>query len=194
MSSEFIGIILDFVVLIFLGATIYYVARLTKNLNAFKAHRSEFDGVIADLLSSIDQAERSVNTLKQVSAQEGIELDGLINQAKSMSDELKIINQAGESIAIRLEKLAEQNGKLAKRSKSRSSLSKNNITSHISDNNNDYRSTLKKVDKDNTNYPSFMIQDKEVDFDDGVEIDEPQSHAERELLSALRVNKNNISE
>ncbi len=187
MSSELIGLLLDFVVLVFLGATIFYVIRLTKNLSDFKAHRREFDGVIADLLSSIDQAERSVNTLKQVSAQKGGELDDLITQAKAMADELKIINQAGESLAARLEKLAEKNAEMVKSSNSFggvrggissvSSVSRrrygsddpeeDKIVSHVETQKSasDYKSTLKKVDNDqlkrDSDFPSFMIQDRE---------------------------------
>ncbi len=210
MGIELIGLVLNLVVLMFLGATIYYVVRLTKNLENFKAHRKEFDGVIADLLASIDQAERSVNTLKQVSAQEAGELDDLIQQAKAMSDELSIINQAGESMASRLEKLAEKNAQIAKSaasSKHSSSKQKHRveskITSHVDDDN-DYRSTLKKVNNpnvgSNSDFPSFMIQDREFGEDSSLDNeeddfmpDELKSHAERELLAALRSNKNNLS-
>lgn len=113
MSSDIISLGMDIVVLAFLGTTIFYVLRLTKSLNDFKAHRRAFDGVVADLLSTIDQAERSVTTLKQVSAKEAGELDDLISQSRLLADELRIINAAGESMAKRLEQAAEKNGKIA---------------------------------------------------------------------------------
>ncbi len=112
MSSDIIALSLDLIVLGFLGATIFYVIRLSRTLENFKAQRREFDGVIANLLSSIDQAERSVQSLKQVGAQEASDLDNLIRQSKALVDELTIINETGESMAKRLEKLAERNRRI----------------------------------------------------------------------------------
>lgn len=112
MSSAFLAIGLDIIVLCFLGATIFFVLRLYKSLNEFKAQRKQFDSIIANLLSAIDQAERSINTLKQTSAQEAGDLEKLIMKSQALSEELQIINDAGESMAKRLEKLAETNRKI----------------------------------------------------------------------------------
>lgn len=119
MSGNLIALILDILVLGFLGATIVFVYRLSESLKEFKKHRREFDGVIADLLSSIDQAERSVQTLKNVGAKESAELERLIDQSRSLADELKIINETGENMAKRLEKLAEENRKAAQNMQAR---------------------------------------------------------------------------
>lgn len=107
------SVILDVVVLLFLGITIIYIFRLSRSLDAFKGHRREFDRVVTDLLSSIDQAERSVRDLKQVSTQEALALETLITQSKALSEELKIINDASESMAKRLEILAAENRRVA---------------------------------------------------------------------------------
>ncbi|MFP4387119.1 MAG: DUF6468 domain-containing protein [Alphaproteobacteria bacterium] len=113
MSNELASLLLDVVVLILLGTTIYYVVRLTKGLQDFKKHRQEFDSVIANLLASIDQADQSVRSLKTVSAQEAGRLEVSVAQARALCDELKIITEAGESMAKRLEKLAETNRRIA---------------------------------------------------------------------------------
>lgn len=176
MGGNLLALILDIVVLGALGVTVFYVLRLYKSLNEFKAHRREFDAVIANLLSSIDQAERSVNTLKQVSAKEAGELERLIEQSKALADELKIINEAGESMAKRLEKAAETNRKLVQpsnrmRSKVRDKSGDDKITSPVFQDEEDsaprksadqYSSTLKTVKRDDE-FPSFMIKDRDYD-------------------------------
>lgn len=112
MGNDLMGLLLDVVVLMLLGTTIFYVIRLTKGLHDFKKHRHEFDSVIANLLSSIDQADHSVRMLKKASSEEAGHLEASITEAKALSDELRIINEAGESMAKRLEKLAETNRKI----------------------------------------------------------------------------------
>ncbi len=123
MNTELISLVMDIVVLVFLGATIIYVVKLSASLKAFKAHRSEFDKVISDLLSSIDTAERAVGALKQTSASEAERLGALISTSKSLADELTIINDAGEGMAKRLERLAESNREIAQQKSSGSFLS-----------------------------------------------------------------------
>ncbi len=113
MNTELIALILDIVVLVFLGATIVYVVRLSSSLRDFKKHRHEFDKVVADLLAGVDKAERSIHALKQVGSQEAESLENLVLKSKSLIDELSIINEAGEGMAKRLEKLAEQNREIA---------------------------------------------------------------------------------
>lgn len=185
MSSDLVALSLDIIVLVFLGATIFYVMRLSKNLTAFKAHRREFDNVITSLLSSIDQAERSVQTLKQVSTQEAGELEALILQSKAMSEELKIINEAGEGMAKRLEKLAEENRAAVQMSRppaqsfgkpisrSRPPVNKTPEERTADRTTLDYTATLKNVEKpdDDIDMPSFMIQDRDI-----ADLDTLESH------------------
>lgn len=113
MSNDLVSLLLNVVILIFLGATIVFVYRLTKGLEDFKKHRQEFDSTIANLLASIDQADHSVRMLKKVSAEEANRLEQSVAQAKYLSDELRIITDSGEAMAKRLEKLAETNRKIA---------------------------------------------------------------------------------
>ena len=178
MNSELIALLLDIVILVFLGATIFYVLRLSKSLEAFKSHRREFDNVITSLLSSIDQAERSVQALKQASAQEAGELQGLITQSKAISEELKIINEAGEGMAKRLEQLAEKNRVAVQSSRPAMKSSNNALRNRAynsqhdnkhgkivdKDDHRDYTSTLKNVEtfEDELDMPSFMIQDRDI--------------------------------
>jgi chromosome segregation ATPase len=111
MIDAYLSVLMDLIVLVFLGATIFYVLRLSVSLNEFKAQRREFDNVITNMISSIDQAERTVHSLKQTGAQEAAELEKLVGESKALAEELKIINEASESMAKRLENLAETNRK-----------------------------------------------------------------------------------
>lgn len=117
MMNAYLSVFIDFVVLLFLGATIFYVLRLSKVLGEFKKQRNQLDSVITNMISSIDQAERTVHSLKQTGAKEVADLEKLVNESKSLSDELKIINEASESMAKRLENLAETNRKIVQPSR-----------------------------------------------------------------------------
>ena len=186
MSSDLVALFLNIVILVLLGATIYYVYRLTQSLDNFKEHRQELDSVIANLLSSIDQADHSVQVLKQASADKAGDLERLIDQAQSLSDELQIINEAGESIAKRLEKLAETNRKIVQpthkiqehthyssEEKIRSPVDRDSVKRQKKTKKESYDSTLKRVDKEKSvqsnDLPSFMIQDRDFEDMDSLE-------------------------
>jgi|GEM_PF-808616 len=195
MSTDLASFLLDIVILIFLGATIVYVIRLTRGLEDFKKHRQEFDSVIANLLASIDQADHSVRMLKKVSAQEANHLEQSVAQAKALSEELRIISDAGESMAKRLEKLAETNRKIVQPSQgSMFSRKQRNesygarsaredrsdkISSPVHRDKNKrkkasrYDTTLKRVEKSDAenqqDLPSFMIKDQDYEAMDTLE-------------------------
>lgn len=183
MGSDLVTLFLNILMLFLLGATIYFVYRLTKSLDNFKEHRKELDSVIANLLSCIDQADRSVQTLKQTSAEKAEELSRMIDQAQSLSDELQIINEAGESMAKRLEKLAETNRKIVQPTHTRKlqeqalyEEDEEKISSPVRrkspqksqlEKQDSYESKLKRVDREKEiqqeDLPSFMIKDKDYD-------------------------------
>lgn len=182
MSTELISLVMDIVVLVFLGATIIYVVKLSASLKAFKAHRSEFDKVISDLLASIDSAERAVGALKQTSATEAQRLEKLIATSKALADELVIINEAGEGMAKRLEQLAESNREIVQK-KSNSDFSSMRRPRDVNTSKNDkvrspipdledtqnskedsYASTLNKVKKADTADRSSPFTIKDRDF------------------------------
>jgi len=202
MGSDLVALFLNGIIAILLVATIFYVYRLTKTLDNFKEHRRELDSVIANLLSSIDQADRSVQTLKRTSAKEADDLEHLIGQAKALSDELKVINDAGESMAKRLENLAETNRKIVqpassisgyvssnKESKIRSPVysgeakrRKSKKTSSERKGKESYSSTLKRVDSNSEigeeDFPSFMIHDHDIEKTDDAGLHEDSNDYE----------------
>ncbi len=212
MSNTLLTIGLDIIVICLLSATIFFVLRLYKGLNEFKTQRKQFDTVIRNLLSAINQAERSIQTLKDTSTTEAAALEQLIAQSKALSEELSIINGTGESIAKRIEQLAEKNRKIGtvekriapkqKRSDSQGQTEKQPVSrktpARKQTKEAGYAETLKKMkpparkpqktaaDQD---LPSFMIEDRTVETDNDENAQNLQSQAERELYEALRSNK-----
>ncbi len=184
MNLELLSYGLDVLILIFLAVMIFYAFRLTYSLNEFRKNRMAFDEVIVRLVASIDQAESSIKNLKEVSAEEAGTLQALVKDAKSLSLELKDINQISETMANRLESLALENRKI---------ISGEDVAES-------YEETLPKtkpsVSKENQDLPSFMIHDNEdnqaqdYEGDHDIYPDDPpeelQSDAEKELYKALK--------
>ena len=200
MSNALIPLLLDVLVLVFLGMTIVYVARLFKSLNDFKRQRKEFETVMNNLTSGVDQAERSISALKDISAKEAAELEELIRRSQAMSDELKIINEAGESMAKRLERLAETNRELVQSTQA-GGKGGDKISSPVPHRKKDYSNTLKNVSRaeaaaQEADLPKFMIKDRDTKQQTPQEDLKPealQSQAEKELFDALKGNSRRVS-
>lgn len=103
---------LDIVILILLGITIFYAARLSVYLRAFRDGRSDLEKLIRNLSQNIDKAEEAIAGLKNATNSAGKDLQETINESKFLSDELRFMNEAGDNLASRLEKLAERNSEL----------------------------------------------------------------------------------
>lgn len=182
MNTEYIKLILDLVILAGLGGFIYYALQLSRALNAFRAHRNEFDGIMKNLTKHIDDAQIAVNELKETSQGSGEKLGKLVRDAQFLSDELQLINETSNSLASRLENLAERGRKGLEIS--REGLGKN--VSPIS------KRRQPKIDEDD-----FMIRDSDFDDDlddaafpdDDPEMGKLSSAAEKELYKALKKNK-----
>ncbi len=108
MGVVLLGFFLDILILCCLGAVIYYAMRLSRSLNNFKSHKSEMDALISKLTMNITQAQQAIDGLKSTGGAAGKELQGLIDESRMLFDELQIMNQAGNSLAERLENLAGQ--------------------------------------------------------------------------------------
>lgn len=185
MSTEYIKIGLDLIILAGLGGFIFYALQLSRALNAFRSHRNEFDGIMRNLTKNIDDAQIAVNELKEMSQNSGDNLHKLVRDAQFLSDELQIMNETGNSLASRLENLAE-------RGRRGLEISDYNLGENVS--------PISKRKKAASGDDGFMIQDHDHDdnFDDGFDEaplgDDPEmgklsSAAEKELYRALQKNK-----
>ncbi len=107
-----VGFIIDGLILIFLAVTIFYAARLSLFLKSFRAGREGMQILIRDLSITIDKAESSIHVMKENANVTALELQEVINESKFLSDELRFMNETGDGLATRLEKLASRNREL----------------------------------------------------------------------------------
>lgn len=88
-----LSILLDLLVLGFLGVTIYYAIKLTKSLNAFRLARQEFNQVMQELTRNITEAQRGTDFLKKTAQEAGAKLQKIINESRMITSELEVLNQ-----------------------------------------------------------------------------------------------------
>lgn len=100
------GLFLDIVIVVLLGATIFYAMRLTRYLEQFRSNRSDMERLIRDLSMQITRAQEGITTLDGLAKESSDELRGLLNKGRGLADELQLITEAGDSLATRLEQLS----------------------------------------------------------------------------------------
>lgn len=107
-----VGFILDVAVLVLLGVTVFYAARLSYFMSHFRQGKNDMARLLADLSRQVTQAENAMSGMRVVAEKAGGQLQEIINEAKFLSDELRFMNESGDNLAGRLEKLAERNREL----------------------------------------------------------------------------------
>ncbi len=107
-----LSLILDIVILVLLGATIFYAIRLSKHLDAFRSNRTDMERLIRELSSQITRAQEGVSALDEAAKESGDELRSLVTKSQSISNELAEMTEVGNSLATRLEGLATRNRSL----------------------------------------------------------------------------------
>lgn len=113
MSGPVFSLILNGTILVLLAATIFFAARLSLNLRDFRASRKDLDQLVRDLAAHVTRAEGAIAGMRETAQEAGRDLQEIVNEAKTLSEELQLMSEAGNSLAGRLEKLAERNGRLA---------------------------------------------------------------------------------
>lgn len=111
MSMD-VGQIIDALILILLCVTIFYAARLSMFMNNFRDSKAEFDVLMDNLSRNIQRAEMAIATMRGLATTSGAELQTIVNESKFLADELRFMNDSGDNLAGRLEKLAERNREL----------------------------------------------------------------------------------
>jgi chromosome segregation ATPase len=188
--SAGISFIVDIGMLVLLASTVYLAFRLNLNLKRFKQSRFEMEGLVNRLTGNIDKAERAIQGMQNAARNTGKELDEIISDAKVLADELKFMNQTGNNLADRLEKLAERNSVLTDKIEAAGTLTQTSSPS---------KPQAIRLDE---GVRGFAIHDREFDEEFAEEEDEfedladddfggggLQSQAERELFEALQKGK-----
>ena len=166
MNESLLGIILDGLVLVFLGTTIIFAARLSSHLRNFRESRKDLEKLIGDLTTQIVKAERSIETLKTSARDVSRELQQQLDDARAMGDDLEIMTRGANNMADRLDKAADRH--------------RGGVP--------EQQSTPQRSKPARDEFPGFVIRDNEVE-DDGFGPDPEGSLAERELMEALQSRK-----
>ncbi len=97
------GFILDGVILVLLGAVIFFAVRLSLALRTFRDNRAELRDLVDSLSRAILQADGAIKGLREAARDSGRDLQGAIGEARSLQDELRIMIESGDSLARRME-------------------------------------------------------------------------------------------
>lgn len=168
MSQGLFALIMDALVLVLLGATIVYAARLSRHLKNFREGRKELEKLIADLSGQIIRAEGAIDGLKASARDMTRDLQAQLDEAKNIGADLEIMTRGANNIADRLDKAADRarQGEPAATKPAAQPLPPN----------------VRRPTREE--FPGFAIRDAEAE---GVVEPDDQSGsvAERELLEAL---------
>ncbi len=169
--SPLFGLIMDALVLVLLGATIVYAARLSKHLKNFREGRKELEKLIADLAGQIVRAEGAIDGLKASARDMTRDLQAQLDEAKTIGADLEIMTRGANNIADRLDKAADRARHVEPVVNAAAPLPPSPLPPNVR------RPTREE-------FPGFAIRDAEAE---GVvePDDQAGSIAERELLEAL---------
>jgi hypothetical protein len=104
--TAILSLLLDGIILVLLGATIFYAIRLNKSLGEFRTSRVGMDRLLNDLTGQIDRAGQAIQNLRDGAKESGRELQSRINEANALSQELQILMESADNMAERLEQNA----------------------------------------------------------------------------------------
>lgn len=108
MMPEWVGLMLDMLLLLFLATAIFFGWRLSLSLNVFRKSRKDLDRLMQDLSRNIEKAELSIASLKSATRDAARDLQGSVNEARALSAELQLMTQSGDNLASRLERTVER--------------------------------------------------------------------------------------
>ena len=167
MNESLLGIILDGLVLVFLGATIVFAARLSIHLRNFREGRKDLERLIGDLGTQIMKAEKSIDALKSSARDVSRDLQQQLDDARAMGDDLEIMTRGANNLADRLDKAADRHRGSATEAQPM---------------------PARKMPSGRDEFPGFAIRDTEAE-DEQLGADAEGSLAERELMEALKSRK-----
>lgn len=197
MEGAPLSLILDVVILVLLGLTIVYAARLSLQLRRLRDSKSDLDRIVRELVKNIDRADRAIGGLKEAARDSGMELQEAIDKASSLADELGVITDSGDRLASRLEGLVDAGRPLATGA-ARSAAAPRTEAPKIQPQDTNYAQHLRKLDQveekarsDKGGGVTFAIRDPDAErgVDPVAQTAEDESlysEAERDLFRAMK--------
>ncbi len=98
-----ISLILDAIVAVLLITTIGYAVVLNRRLGALRNAKSEIEALVAQFAESTDTAGRGIESLKDETKRSGEALQGKLDAARGLADDLAFLLERGSSLADRLD-------------------------------------------------------------------------------------------
>ncbi len=96
-------LLLDGLVVVLLGATIFFCVILDRRLKAMRSGQDGLKAIIDQLNTATARAELSIGQLKQVSGDMDAGLNERVRQAQTVMDELSVMVGSGQNLASRLD-------------------------------------------------------------------------------------------
>ena len=186
----------DIIVILMLGATIFYAVRLSRHLDSFRSNRADMEQLIRELSTQIMRAQEGITVLDDLASTKGDQLRKYIDKAQGLSDELEIMIGSGNSLAERLENLASRNREIASAmeqtavdltypGQAKAPELKASRQARYEDTLS--RTIVPPVEAERPASPFFAIRDPDFDANNAGDADDSlQSQAERDLADALK--------
>lgn len=94
---------LDIIISVLLIGTIGYAFALNRTLMRVREGRDGMEQLIRDLSTAVQRAESAIGGLKDAASKADGELNARIRTARDLVNDLEIINESGNGLAVRLE-------------------------------------------------------------------------------------------
>lgn len=104
---ENFNLYLDGLLIFLMSLTIIHALKLNKELKNFKQYKNDFKSIMSELSQNFDKADHDLQDFKKFAQNSSLGLNQQAQKALEMIDELKIIIDAGDRIASRLEETIE---------------------------------------------------------------------------------------
>lgn len=96
-------LIINLLIIVLLVPTIIYAYKLNKNLTLLRQNQSSLSRLISSLNDATIKAENSIPKLKNATEASSQSLKDVVDNAKSLKDDLTFINERADNLADRLE-------------------------------------------------------------------------------------------
>lgn len=100
--NEWIGLILDGVLICVVGFGTVQAMRLIAQLKDLRASRAEMDRFVRDFNGAVMRAEAGIKSLRAAARESGDDLEKLVEKATMVRDELNFIVESADNVAERL--------------------------------------------------------------------------------------------
>ena len=98
-----ISLIIDGVIAVLLGVTIFYCTLVNRRLAALRSGKDELKQVVEDLTVATTSAQMNIERLKEAGKEVVFTLEDDVRKGRALSDELSLMIEAGNNLADRLE-------------------------------------------------------------------------------------------